>query len=79
MKKICLVIVGLYINLLGAFAQVTDSSQYKIRKLRLEEVNIISSYYEQNGNNSAVTGGIGTQRLNDLSNNIELKLNKYDK
>jgi hypothetical protein len=79
MKRICLVVVGLYLNLLGAFAQVNDTANYKTRKLKLDEVNFVSSYYHQDGNNSAVTGGIGTERLNDYSNGFEVKFLKYNK
>ncbi len=79
MRKICLVIVGLYMSMLGAFAQQTDSSGYKSRKLRLDEVNFVSSYYSQDGNNSAVTGGIGTEALKDYSNGFEVKLLKYNR
>ncbi len=32
------------------------------------EANFLSSYYEQDGNNGAVTGGIGTEQLNDIAN-----------
>jgi len=31
------------------------------------EINFLSSYYEQDGNNGAVTGGIGTEKLTDIS------------
>ncbi|MGG9972015.1 DUF3570 domain-containing protein [Ferruginibacter sp. SUN002] len=79
MKKICLVVVGLYISVLSAFSQIADSSQYKKRKLALDEINLVSSYYSQDGVNSAVTGGIGTEKLTDLSNSFELKFHKYDK
>ncbi len=79
MKRICLVVVGLYINLLSAFAQVRDSANYQRRRLKLEEINFVSSYYKQDGNNSAVTGGTGTEKLTDFSNNFEVKLIKYDK
>lgn len=63
MKKISLTLIGLYILLLNAFSQtIKDSSLYKARPLRLDEVNIVSSYYTQDGNHSAVTGGIGTEK-----------------
>jgi Protein of unknown function (DUF3570) len=79
MKKICLYVVGLYLGLFGAFAQTKNTdSVYKSRPLKLEEVNLISSYYNQNGNNSAVTGGIGTEKLTDIANVIDLKLVGYD-
>jgi hypothetical protein len=51
-----------------------DTNAYRPRRLRVEEVNIVSSYYNQNGNHSAVTAGIGTQKVTDLSNGIDLKL-----
>lgn len=77
MKKICLSIVGLYIGLFSGFSQ-TDSSKYKNHKLQFEEANIVSSYYTQDGNNAAVTGGIGTQKLTDISNTFDVKLFLYD-
>ena len=49
-----------------------DSTQYNPRKLRLDEVDLFSSYYTQNGDHSAVTGGIGTEKVTDLSNGISL-------
>ncbi|MEO7766105.1 MAG: DUF3570 domain-containing protein [Ferruginibacter sp.] len=82
MKKICLVLVGIYLNLLSGFAQSTasfDSTQYKNRTLQLEEVNLVSSYYRQDGNNSSVTGGIGSEKLTDFANIIDVKFAKYDK
>ncbi len=81
MKRISLVALGMYVSILSAFSQFTtteDSSLYKSRKLNLDEVNFISGYYHQNGNNSAVTGGIGTEKLTDFANTIDLKLSKYD-
>ena len=58
---------------------VQDSSAYKKQKLKIEEVNFISSYYSQNGNNSAVTGGVGTEKLNDIATTIDVHISKYDK
>jgi Protein of unknown function (DUF3570) len=81
MKKICLSVVGLVLSLFSAFAQpaVKDSSQYKSRKLTFEEANLVASYYHQDGNNSAVTGGIGSERLSDYSGAIDLKFLKWDR
>jgi len=42
-------------------------------------VNLVSSYYHQDGERSAVTGGFGTEQLSDYANSIEVKLKKYDK
>ncbi|MBC6609592.1 DUF3570 domain-containing protein [Hymenobacter sp. BT507] len=38
------------------------------------EVNILMSYYEQDGNHGAVQGGIGTQKLTDLTPTIILNV-----
>lgn len=81
MKKLTLTVIGLYIGMLAAFSQYTksvDSAQFKPRQLSFEEANIISSYYHQDGNNSAVTGGIGTEKLTDYSNVFQLKLHAWD-
>ena len=40
----------------------------KSRKLKIEEINLVSSYYTQNGSNAAVTGGIGSEKLTDIAN-----------
>ena len=68
----------LFLNALKA-QNNTDSSDYKARKLTIEEVNLATSYYTQDGNNSAVTGGIGTEKLHDNATTIDLTLSKYDK
>ena len=81
MKKLFLSVIGMYFTMLAALSQgnpKTDSV-YKPRKLTFEEANLVSSYYRQDGNNSAVTGGIGSEKLTDLSNSIDLKLYRYDK
>lgn len=77
MKKITLGLLALYLNMLALQAQkAPDSAQYKKKKLTLTEVNLVSGYYTQDGANSAVTGGIGTEKLSDYSNTIEIKLVK---
>jgi hypothetical protein len=80
MKKICLSVVGIFLTLFSAFAQpaANDSSAYKSRKLTFEEANLVTSYYRQDGNNSAVTGGIGTEKLTDIASVLDVKLNKWD-
>jgi hypothetical protein len=49
-----------------------DSTNYNPRKLRLDEVNFVTSYYSQTGNHSAVTGGIGTEKVTDIANGLDL-------
>jgi Protein of unknown function (DUF3570) len=74
MKKICLCLLGLYLSVLHTFGQSFERSDtsYKPRPLRIDEVNLISSYYSQNGDNSAITGGIGTERVVDFSNGLDI-------
>jgi hypothetical protein len=81
MKKITFTVAAL-LGLFGSLAaQVQDSvsSAYKAKKLKIEEVNFVSGYYSQNGNNSAITGGIGTEKLFDVANSLEIKLTKTDR
>src|SRR5512141_594020 len=79
MRKLSLTVIGMYVTILSAFSQNTnDSSAYKNKKLTLDEINFVSGYYHQDGNNSAVTGGIGSEKLTDFANTIELKFSKYD-
>jgi hypothetical protein len=64
----------LYIS--GIFCQVfkIDSTNlYKKKGITIEEANIVSSYYSQDGNHSAVTGGIGTEKLTDFANTFDIK------
>jgi len=79
MLRISLAAIGIYFSTLMGFAQsVTDSSSYKERKLKVEEINFVSSYYQQQGNNSAVTGGVGSEKLTDFATTIDVTLSRYD-
>lgn len=80
MKKIYLSVVGVFFTLFATFAQTSkDTSQYKTRKLTFEEANLVTSYYKQNGNNSAVTGGVGSEKLTDYSGSFDVKLTRWDR
>lgn len=70
-----LALLGLF--QLRAQNSATDASNYQSKKLKLDEINLVSSYYSQDGNKSAVTGGIGTEELSDVANTIDIKLIKY--
>jgi hypothetical protein len=78
MLRVSLAALGIYFSALASFAQDVPDSLYKKRKLNLDEVNFVSSYYKQDGNNSAVTGGIGTEKLTDFATTIDVRLSKYD-
>src|SRR5439155_3964124 len=79
MIRIPFTIIGMYLSMV-VFSQTkpAEDSLYKSKKLKVDEVNFVSGYYHQDGNNSAVTGGIGSERLTDFANTIELKVSKYD-
>lgn len=53
---------------MGALAQQGNETQpYKKRVLETTEVDFLSSYYGQEGDNAAVTGGLGTEALTDVT------------
>jgi hypothetical protein len=80
MIRIPIIIVALYWSIVCSYAQSPiDSSAYVPRKLKVDEVNLVSSYYHQDGNNAAVTGGIGSERLNDFATTINVRLSKPDR
>lgn len=79
MKRIFLTALGLA-ALLHSFSQkLPDSTNFKSRKLKIEEINLVSSYYSQSGDHAAVTGGLGTQKLTDIANVFDVKLSRYDR
>ncbi len=84
MKKICLTVVGMYIMLLHAFSQVSskDASSYTPKKLKLDEVNLVSSYYNQTADKSAVMGGRtdskGIGNVTDLANGLDITFIGWD-
>ncbi|WP_298481090.1 DUF3570 domain-containing protein [uncultured Maribacter sp.] len=43
---------------------------YKKRVLESTEIDFLSSYYAQDGDNAAVTGGIGTEELTDVTGTV---------
>lgn len=67
-KKISLG-VFLLASILGYSQEVNkDTTQvYKKRVLETTEIDFLSSYYSQDGDNAAVSGGIGTEELTDIT------------
>jgi len=60
-------------NVFSLYAPVEpDTNTYNPRRLKVDEVDFVSSYYWQNGFHSAVTGGIGSEHVTDLSNGLDL-------
>ncbi|SMP25419.1 DUF3570 domain-containing protein [Chryseobacterium profundimaris] len=77
MKKLIISVIAL-LGIFNAKAQENRNNEQP-KKLTFEEANLVSSYYKQDGNNSAVTGGTGTEKLTDISNAIDVTMVKYDK
>jgi hypothetical protein len=68
--KNTLIAFVLLINL-TAFTQEKDNpATFKKRVLENTEVDVLLSYYEQDGTHSPVSGGIGSEKLTDLASNI---------
>jgi hypothetical protein len=78
MRKTCLALMGSFLLFLNLFGQ-SDLTQYNKSKLTFEEANLVSNYYSQTGDHSAILGGEGTQKLTDISNSIDLKFIKIDR
>ncbi len=55
-------------------AQEADSTSYKKRVLESTEVQLLMSYYEQDGSHSAVGGGVGTEELNDMTPTLVISI-----
>lgn len=75
--------IFIFVFSLATFGQSkkTDSiSTYKKRVLETAEVDFLMSYYTQDGNNAAVSGGIGTEELTDITPTfvIAIPLNSDD-
>jgi hypothetical protein len=58
-----------------SFSQVKDTTTtFKKRVLDATEVDFLLSYYKQDGIHSAVSGGMGSEKLTDLASNIVISM-----
>lgn len=69
-KYICC--VSILFSLVG-FSQQEDTS-YKKRVLETSEIDLLFSYYGQDGDNAAITGGSGTEELTDATSSIVVRI-----
>jgi hypothetical protein len=69
-------IMSLFLLLgLKAFSQDgADGTEFKKRVLESTEVDFLLSYYNQDGSKSAVSGGIGSEKLTDIATNIVIAM-----
>ena len=79
MKRVFLTAAAIFALMQARSQASLDSTGFKSRKLKIDEINLVSSYYSQNGDNAAVTGGIGSQKLTDIATVFDVKLIRYDK
>ena len=75
--KIFLALIALFCSVI-TIAQ--ENNSYKKKVLEQTEVKLLSSYYSQDGDNAAVTGGKGTEELSDVEPkiNVAIPLNDDD-
>ncbi len=62
------------ITLIAQETQQDTPETYKKRVLESTEVDFLMSYYTQDGDNAAVTGGIGTEELTDITPTIVVSI-----
>ena len=74
------IIIIMFLCFGSAWSQQDSTLVYKKRVLETTEVDFLSSYYSQDGNNASVTGGIGTEELTDATATIvvSMPLNEDD-
>ncbi len=71
LRNVFLVVSILFLNTTLAQDKKQDEKEtYKKRVLESTEVDFLMSYYRQNGDNAAVTGGRGTEELTDITPTI---------
>ncbi|HEY4935678.1 MAG TPA: DUF3570 domain-containing protein [Puia sp.] len=84
MKKLSLSVIGMYLMMAHAFSQAPtiDSSGYKPKKLKLDEINFVTSYYDQTADKSAVMGGEpgprGIANVTDFATGLDVTLIGWD-
>ncbi len=71
MKTLILIVTLFFsIVIIAQQEQPDNTKTYKKRVLESTEVDFLMSYYTQEGDNAAVTGGIGTEELTDVTPTI---------
>ena len=68
-----IVIVKCFFIVALGFAQ-EPNSEYQKRVLENAEIDFLSSYYSQDGDNAAVSGGIGTEELTDATATVVISI-----
>ncbi len=75
MNKILFILAIVYLPEICLAQSFFDStSVFKKRVLETTELDILTSFYTQDGDNAAVTGGIGTEQLTDFATDIKVSI-----
>ncbi len=79
-KKMQFLVLTLLVFSVFSFSQEKDTIVFKKRVLETTEIDFVGSYYTQEGIHSAVSGGIGTEKLTDFAGNtiVAIPLNDDD-
>ena len=79
MKKYLFILLFLFCVVYSAFAQYfkKDTTAYTAKSLKLDEVNLVTGYYSQNGDHSTTLGGLGDEQVKEFSSAIDLKFVGY--
>jgi hypothetical protein len=72
MKNLVIIVVLFCFG--SIMAQQDSTLVFKKRVLETTEVDFLSTYYGQEGNNASVTGGIGTEKLSDFTATIVVSM-----
>jgi len=71
MKRI-FIAAALLMTFITSTAQQKDSTAYQRKRISKTDIQLLQSYYTQDGNHSAVTGGIGTEALTVYATDISI-------
>jgi len=68
-------IIPILFSVIFSFGQQSQKdTSYKKRVLETSEVDFLTSYYVQDGNNASVTGGIGNEHLTDFTPTVVISV-----
>jgi hypothetical protein len=63
---------AMLVTYITASAQKTDSTAYKQQRIAKTDIQLLLSFYTQDGEHSAVTGGIGTEALHVYATDLSI-------
>jgi len=74
MKKLGISILLFGLSVYSYGQSIDSTTVFKKRVLENIEIDFISSYYTQDGDNASVTGGIGTEKLTDVTPTLTVSI-----